>query len=113
MDLTISIGEPWDFKGPDGRNKMKGKVIFEVNNRAVIFKSTKKQKFIEGKGNLFLCLARYVGDDLVCFNNKKEKFYSGTFGAGLLKDDADYKNKTKEQLEKESKYVFIGSFGYR
>ena len=110
MILTIYVGEPWDFRGPDGRNKIKGEVVFEINEDTLIFKSTKKQKFLEGKGNLFLLLARHVGVHLINSDRENKNRYFGSFGAGLLKDNTEYKNKTKEELEKESKYVFIGSF---
>ncbi|AKL98423.1 hypothetical protein [Endomicrobium proavitum] len=110
MKFTISVDEPWDFTGPDGDNVMKGEVIYEISPKELIFRSFKKQKFDNHRGNLFLFISRHVGFDLVHNTILGKKRYDGTFGAGLLKDSVDYKNKTRKELEKESIYVFIGSF---
>lgn len=109
--LALFVGEPWDFEGPDGKNVMYGEVVYEISPKAVIFKAFNEQTFGKGKGCLFVCSTRYQGDILVHVDSKGNKKYEGTLGAGLLKN-ANYINKSYEDLEKESIYVLIGNFKY-
>lgn len=103
----ISIGEPWDFEGPDGQNKIIGIVIKEISENALIFKSDKIQTFKEGTGNIFLLLSRYNDEVLIKKNSKGNNEYIGTVGGSLI-NAKDYLNKERKALEKEGTYVFIG-----
>jgi hypothetical protein len=108
QEYFISIGEPWNFEGPDGRGKICGVILKEINEKVIIFESHKNQTFKEGQGNLFILIARYKDDAIRKVNNKGEHVYSGTVGGRLLQLK-NYRDKTREYLEEHSKYVFIGT----
>jgi hypothetical protein len=109
--VLVGVGEPWDFEGPDGKNRIKGKITKIINDETVIFKSNHIQKFDEGSGDLFIFSARHVDEKLVHKDSQGRIFYKGTFGAGLIKD-TNYLDKDVKIIEKNSIYVFIGSVGY-
>jgi hypothetical protein len=102
MKYKISVGEPWNFEGPDGQNCIIGEVIDVLSPTVILFKSDRPQKFEELTGNIFLLSARYVGDSLVSDNGCE-----GTVGGGLLLTE-DYDGRDEAYLSENSKYVLIG-----
>jgi hypothetical protein len=109
--IIVSVDEPWNFEGPDGKNVIKGKIVKIINNKILIFKANKEQTFDEGKGIFFVFFARHKGEILVHKNKQGKIFYEGAFGAGLIKD-TNYLDKDVEIIEENSIYVFIGSINY-
>jgi len=104
LSCYISVSEPWDFDGPNGKNIIKGKIMKIINNDCVIFKSDSDIKIDEVEGNIFVLLSRYFNNHFSSINN--EQFWS--IGGGILLLDS-YEGMDKNQLEQNSKYVIIGS----
>ncbi|EQA71114.1 hypothetical protein [Leptospira noguchii] len=101
----ISVDEPWDFVGPDGKNRINGHILKIVDNDCVLFKTNHILNFDNVEGDILVLLSRHTGyhfDSL-----ETNKFW--TFGGGLLLTK-DYENMNRKELEKNSKYVIIGSF---
>ena len=102
MKYQITIGEPWDFKGPDGESIIIGEVIKEITPTCLIFRSDQPQRFGDQTGNYFLLSSRYRNEILSSDNS-----FSGIVNGGLL--FADFEHKSKIELEASSKFVFIGN----
>ncbi len=97
----LSVGEPWDFQGVDGKNTILGRVIKEINETTLIFEAYKEQSFEEGKGKFFLLKARYSKEKLVNDNE-----YGGIVNGFLILED--FSDKSIKEIEKISRYVIIG-----
>lgn len=97
----ITIGDPWDFKGPDGQNLIRG-IILKREDKFIIFKSNNKIMFEEGKGDIFVLSLRHINTD---FSNLKNGV--SVNGGLILSDHID--NLSAEEIKRNSKFVFIGS----
>ncbi|TGM52875.1 hypothetical protein [Leptospira adleri] len=104
-EYCISVDEPWDFVGPDGKNVIKGQIIEVIDSDCIVFKSNHILNFNKLEGNIFVLISRHQGYNF--YNINTNGFW--TFGGGLLLTN-EYKNMSREELEKNSKYVIIGSF---
>jgi hypothetical protein len=100
---TITVSEPWDYESPNGTNAIHGRLVKEVSSDCVIFKSDVELDFDGHKGKLLVLQSRYE-NKLIKHNGS----YHGTVCAGLLLSEK--LNVPLSTLEKNSKYVFIGSF---
>lgn len=100
----ISVGEPWDFEGPDGKNRINGHILKIVDNDCVLFKANHTLNFGNIQGDILVLLSRHTGYH---FDTLKTSGF-WTFGGGLLLTK-DYENMNRKELEKNSKYVIIGS----
>ncbi|WP_078125160.1 hypothetical protein [Leptospira alexanderi] len=103
----ISVDEPWDFVGPDGKNVIKGSILKIVDNDCVLFKTNCILNFDNLQGDILVLLSRHTGHH---FDSLEINGF-WTFGGGLLLTK-DYENMNRKELEKNSKYVIIGSFDY-
>lgn len=100
-NYKLSIGEPWDFHGVDGKNLILGKIVKEINSKILIFESYREQNFKDVKGKYFLLKSRYYKEQL-----SKNNEYGGVVNGYLIL--YDFCNKSLEEIEQISKYVFIG-----
>ena len=91
----LSVGEPWDFVGPDGKNIIKGEVIKKKDDKMWVFRSDHFIDFDYIHGNVFILIPRYSGDDfsnwvddLVIINGKVLGVaYNGNLSAGEIIDN--------------------------
>lgn len=100
----ISVSDPWDFVGPDGKNILKGVLMKIISKDCVIFKSNSLIEIDKVKGDIFVLLSRHQGNH---FNKIADKGF-WTIGVGLLLTNS-YEGMDKDQLEQNSKYVIIGT----
>lgn len=98
----ISIGEPWDFEGPDGPNLIKGSIIKTLSQTTAIFKSDHILSFKGYTGVFFVLTTRYMEDSLIP---------PVTVNGGLLLNN-EYGNQTEDELIKNSIFVFIGGISW-
>jgi len=101
----ISIGEPWDFKSPDGENVMYGSILKVISSYCIVFKANYNLKFDQHAGDIFVLSPRHSCSNFDDLNN-------GTgfvnINGGLLL--GVYDNKISENdLKLNSKFVIIGS----
>ncbi|WP_000660061.1 hypothetical protein [Leptospira interrogans] len=101
----ISVDEPWDFVGPDGKNRINGHILKIVDHDCVLFKANHTLSFDNIQGNILVLLSRHTGYHF----DSLETSGFWTFGGGLLLTK-DYESMNRKELEKNSKYVIIGSF---
>ncbi|EKT87845.1 hypothetical protein [Leptospira santarosai] len=101
----ISVGEPWDFVGPDGKNIIKGEIlkVFDIN--CVLFKANHKLRIKDVEGDLLILSSRYKKDDH--FNGNDNKL-DWTINVGLILTN-NYEEMNKDDLKEKSKFVIIGS----
>lgn len=106
VEYCISVGEPWDFSGPDGQNIIKGTILKKINSNLLIFKSTFLQILPNNlEGNIFLLTPRYQNDE---FSNSLKKLSYITVNVALLR--VEYSDKlTEQELKENSSFVIIGS----
>lgn len=102
-NFIISVGEPWDFDGPDGENRIIGKIVSIVDNKCIIFESSHMLDF-KGKSGRFLVLFPRCIDGN--FNNIRSERIP-VDGGLLLSEFKEGLN--AEELENNSMYVLIGS----
>ena len=100
----ITVSEPWDFKGPDGLNIIKGHIVEVIDNLNLIYRSNSNIKFDEGEGDTFLLKPR---------NAKYSDFtylphIDVTVNGFLLKGQS-YQTDDLEKLALEAKFVMIGA----
>ncbi len=98
----LSIGEPWNFEGPDGQNIIRGSIVKIIGPRCLIYKANHITKFDKGSGSFLALFPRYVGtsfDDL-------KKGMDITINGILIEGYHDTMD--EKELEKE-KFVIIGS----
>lgn len=60
---SVSVGEPWDFEGPDGQNIIHGSIVKFLNDRCALFKADHMQHFRAVSGDTLLLLVRHYGYD--------------------------------------------------
>ena len=65
----VSVGKPWNFESPDGKNIIKGNIIKKINNNLWIFKSNHLVDLENIHGNIFLLQPRYAGHDFSDWQN--------------------------------------------
>jgi hypothetical protein len=103
-EFYISIGEPWNFVGPDGQNRIDGKIIKILNEECLVFKSNNIITIENLKGNIFICRPRYFGENYTMLD-KKKLVPSNIL---LLMKEFDEKMKV-EEIFQNAEYVIIGS----
>ena len=97
------VSEPWDYINPAcGGNYIYGAVI-KAEKDFVVFKSDNTIEIAGVRGDTLLLLPRYYEQA------DKADFFDCTYNTGIIlcKYDA---SATRSDLEKNAKYVFIGSF---
>ncbi len=101
----ISVGEPWDFEGPDGPNIIRGRIEKIISDDCIIFKSDHEIAFGDVKGDIFALFPQHQGHDFFDLAH-----HSVTVGGGLLLVSS-YDHLSAKDLQRPgiSKYVIIGS----
>jgi len=97
----ITIGEPWNFEGPDGQNLIKGTVLKYLDNRNIIFKSNYPITLQNETGDLFILSFRFRDKDV---SHLKDKPVNGGL---ILSDHID--GLSAEEIKQKSKFVLIGT----
>lgn len=105
----ISVGEPWNFEGPDGRNLIVGSVSQILNTKTIVFESDQQISFnrISGKvfsGKQFILFARYRDEVLVNGDT-----YKGTVNGLLIIKPFEVLTLDFAHNPNNSVHVFIGS----
>lgn len=101
----ISVGEPWDFESPDGKNVIKGTILKELSPTCIVFKTNHILNFEGFEGDILVLSPRHYESDFKDLNKGKE---SVTINGGLLLQE--YKDNLSEQdLRSNLKFVIIGS----
>lgn len=99
-DLVVS--EPWNYSGVDGTNKISGTIVRRIGDRCLVFRSLAPVRIGADVGDLFVLHPRY----------EKESFIAGVSevpsNVGLLLTE-EYDTLDEKQLEKNSRFVIIGS----
>lgn len=97
----LSVGEPWDFVGPDGENLIIGEVVQFRSPFLVIFKSNSILSIDGIVGRILLLDSRHKRPIL-----KNEAGYLGVVN-GWITAIEDYLDKEEEFLIEHSKFVII------
>ncbi|ASV12353.1 hypothetical protein [Leptospira santarosai] len=103
----ISVDEPWNFEGPDGKNIIKGEILKIIDRDCVLFKTNHILNIDNKEGNILVLISRHSGSGYHFDTLEINGFW--TFGGGILLTQ-DYENMDRKELEKNSKYIIIGSF---
>lgn len=101
----ISVGEPWDFTGPDGDNIINGHVIKIINSTCLVFKANYTLNFLQYSGSILILFPRYTNEDFYKLQN--EENYVPINGQVLI--DNYTEDMTETELKEKSKFVIIGS----
>ena len=96
------VSEPWDYSGADGTNKISGKIIRRIGNRCLVFQSLVPVNIGNLFGDLFVLYPRYEGDTF------QDRLAEIPANVGLLLTN-DYDVIDENQLERNSRFVIIGS----
>ena len=98
----ISVGEPWDYEGPDGPNIIKGAILKVVGSNCIVFKCESRLQFGTYAGGIMILTPRYEGDDFAALDR-----LVNVNGALLL---IEYHDALSEvELKQNAKFVIIGS----
>ena len=98
----ISVGEPWNYDGPDGPNIIKGAILKVVSSNCIVFKSNSFLQFDKHGGDILVLSTRYQGDDFAALDR-----LVNVNGALLL---IEYHDALSEvELKQNAKFVIIGS----
>jgi hypothetical protein len=99
----ISVGEPWDFESPDGKNIIKGSIINSLSSNCLVFKADHDLKFGELSGTILILTPRHQDNN---FSDLRDKLIVVN-GSLLLKE---YNQELSEQeLKDNSKFEIVGS----
>ncbi|MRG44193.1 hypothetical protein GFS24_03660 [Chitinophaga sp. SYP-B3965] len=99
----IMVSEPWDFEGPAGANLIIGNIVKKISPLLIVFESDHLLNFGSFEGRILILKPRYEKEVL-----SDENSFEGIVGGAIFLSD-NYEYKDIEYLEKNSKYVFIGS----
>ncbi|MGQ2802082.1 hypothetical protein ACT54M_17005 [Leptospira santarosai] len=101
----ISIGEPWDFVGPDGKNIIKGEILKKISSTCLIFKTNHFLEYENNKSDILILSPRHYDND---FDDLVKKTNTVTINGGILfstySDDL-----TEDELKHAAKFFVIGS----
>jgi len=100
----LSIGEPWNFEGPDGQNIIKGSIVKVISPRCLIFKANHIIKFDKGSGSFLALFTRHTGTS---FNDLRVDPIGISFNGVLV--EGDYHDGIDEKELEKGKFVIIGS----
>lgn len=104
---SISVDEPWEFKGDKGVNTIKGTIIKILSPTCLIFKSESVLSFDGYTGQIMILSPRYANTNFYSKNHKK------IINGGLLQKEFVFDDSVNEQtLKNEAKFVIIGSIRY-
>ncbi|RHX88592.1 hypothetical protein [Leptospira stimsonii] len=101
----ISVAEPWDFVGPDGKNIIKGEILKIIDNNCVLFQTNYILNFENVGGDILVLSSRYRKNDH--FINDTNGL-DWTINVGLLLTK-EYEDMNEPALKNHSKFIIIGS----
>lgn len=101
-NYKITVSEPWDYKGCDTGNLIRGKIISEINSSCCIFQANETLCFDKLQGNILVLFARFEKD--IQFLNIKNGI---SINGGLLLSEY-HVDKSIDYLKEHSKFVLIG-----
>lgn len=107
MKIIITIGEPWNFEGPDGNNLIKGRILRNINDKYIIFMSDYEQKFNQIAGRIFILSTRYSNDSFSVFFKDSQKESISINGSLLT--EKNICSLDEDEIAKKSMFIFIGS----
>jgi hypothetical protein len=99
----ISVGEPWDYEGPDGSNIIKGEILKIVSKDCIIFKASQPIELDNIRSSIIILRSRHVGIHFTELEENKP----WTIGGSLMLSDL-YEEMSEKELENNSKYFIIG-----
>lgn len=101
----ISVGEPWDFVGPDGKNIIKGKILRKISAECLVFKSNHLLKHENSWSDILILSPRHYDND---FDGLDSGADFVTINGGILLIEYN-DNLTKDELKHAAKFFVIGS----
>lgn len=103
-EYIVIVSEPWDFVGPDGKNRIKGKIINTIPPECIVFRCNKKISSDGKEGDILILKTRYYKESIELLYTEEYL----TINGGLLLTEYD-ENMTSEELEQNSLFAIIGS----
>lgn len=104
----LSIGEPWDFKSPDGENIIKGEIIKFIDSNCIIFKANYALQIDDTVGDVIILTTRYANEN---FDGLEKESHRVTVNGALLSEfDEDM---GIEELKLKSKFFIIGGLNIK
>lgn len=98
----IIVSEPWDFDGPNGGNKLDGRILKRFDSKTLLFESIDSVSIGGIAGKYWLLSARYVDQSF------DVEPYTGTVNGSLL-SVAPAEKEDLSELKRKSVFVIIGS----
>ena len=102
---SISVGEPWDFNGPDGQNIIKGVVLKILSATCLIFKANNILNLKGVSGIFFVLYPRHAESN---FDDLKNGADFVTVNGNILLEEYN-ETMNEDYLKEKSKFVIIGS----
>lgn len=103
-EYIVIVSEPWDFAGPDGKNRIKGKIINTIPPECIVFRCNKKISSDGKEGDILILKTRYYKESIELLYTEEYL----TINGGLLLTEYD-ENMSSEELEQNSFFAIIGS----
>ena len=104
----LSIGDPWDFESPDGKNIINGEVIKFIDSNCIIFKANYTLQIDDTVGDVIILTPRYADEN---FDGLGKESYRVTVNGGLLSEfDEDM---GIEELKLKSKFFITGGLNVK
>ncbi|MCR8640340.1 hypothetical protein [Leptospira interrogans] len=101
----ISVGEPWDFVGPDGKNLINGKVLKKISPTCLVFKTNYLLEYEGSKSNILILSPRHYDSNFDDLNKEGDLV---TINGGILFNKYS-DNLTENELKNTAKFFVIGS----
>jgi len=101
---NISVGEPWDFESPNGKNIIEGQIIRTISPTCLIFKANHIITFKGYSGDIFVLTPRYSKEDFKEFQTAPYI----TINGGLLNSNYD-EEMSEDEFREKSNFFVIGS----
>src|ERR1700755_1491776 len=99
MQTFISVGEPWNFKSPDGDNIINGLITTFLSPKRLLFRANYVLYFGDLHGDVFVLTPRYTGET---FDELSNAMYVPVNGS-ILSNTVDYAHEAG--VETHSKFV--------
>lgn len=101
-NYLITVAEPWNFEGPDGKNKISGKILSIANKYILVFRANHELGFNDVSGNILVLSPRSEADNFDEIETKEVEI-----NGGLLL--TDYNGVEISELENNCQFVLIGT----
>lgn len=94
MRYRFSVGEPWNFSGPQGDNSISGAVLRKFDAENLLFECDEEVSLKGTSGRYWLLTTRYVGQSF------DDEPYTGSVNGALLADPPLESENIREIMER-------------